>query len=121
MEFSMSEFRARLPELLAKAWAGERLVVVHRPGNGKVRRFVICREKMEMEAEANGKLSISRVTSSHGPDCIELRLREGKDSTVMTLTLADFAGALTGLGHTKCNVTRRTIRTIGESNEAGIS
>ena len=42
----MSEFRARLPELLAKAWAGERLVVVHKPGNqGKVRRFVVCREE----------------------------------------------------------------------------
>jgi len=45
MEFSMSEFRRRIPELLAKAWAGERLVVVHRPGNGKARRFVICREE----------------------------------------------------------------------------
>jgi hypothetical protein len=46
MQVSMSEFRARLPELLAKAWAGERLVVVHRPGNqGKERRFVICREE----------------------------------------------------------------------------
>lgn len=45
MQVSMSEFRARLSELLAKAWTGERLVVVHRPGNGKARRFLICREE----------------------------------------------------------------------------
>jgi len=107
MQVSMSEFRRRLPELLAKAWAGERLVVVHRPGNqGEQRRFVVCREEERM---ANGKLSISRVTSSNGPDHIELRLREGKDCTVMALTLADFAAALTGLGQTKCKVTRQRI------------
>ena len=57
----MSEFRARIPELLAKAWAGERLVVVHRPGNqGKVRRFLICREEEMAEVDSicciNGKL-----------------------------------------------------------------
>jgi hypothetical protein len=61
MQVSMSEFRRRLPELLAKAWAGERLVVVHRPGNqGKERRFVICREEEMAEVDSirviDGKL-----------------------------------------------------------------
>jgi hypothetical protein len=114
MEFSMSEFRRRLPELLAKAWAGELLVVVHRPGNqGKVRRFVICREEKQVN-EKDGNLSISRVTSTHQPEFIELRLREGKECTVVTLTLADFAAALTGLGQTECVVEHRV---IGENDD----
>jgi hypothetical protein len=113
MQVSMSEFRRRLPELLAKAWAGERLVVVHRPGNqGKVRKFLICREE-ETVGTKDGKLSISRVTSTRS-ECIELRLREGKECTVITLTLADFAAVLTGLGQTECMVERRT---IGEGND----
>ena len=56
----MSKFRARLPELLAKAWAGERLVVVHRPGNREARRFLICREEEMAEVDSirviDGKL-----------------------------------------------------------------
>ena len=70
----MSEFRRRLPELLAKVWAGERLVVVHRPGNqGKERRFVICREEKEMNDLERWLLAdyikskVDVVFDPHGP------------------------------------------------------
>lgn len=43
----MSEFRCNMPKLLAQAWAGKELVILHRPNHqGKVRRFVIKREEI---------------------------------------------------------------------------
>lgn len=50
----MSEFRRRLPELLAKAWAGERIVISHRPrGQGLWRLFLLVPIKEEEENAAH--------------------------------------------------------------------
>ncbi len=53
-----------------------------------------------------GHLSISRTSSSRGPDTIRFRMED--DSSGVTfieaeLSLEDFAKVLTGLGHVSCN------------------
>jgi len=90
MEFSMSEFRRRIPELLAKAWAGERLVVVHRPGNGKARRFVICRE-----GKVQHPTIVVKDISEEGFERWEATLINDRDQVVQT-AVAESRAAVIG-------------------------
>ena len=87
----MSEFRARLPELLAKAWSGGRLVVVHRPGNqGKARRFVICRE-----GKVQHPTIVVKDISEEGFERWEATLINDRDQVVQT-AVAESRAAVIG-------------------------
>jgi hypothetical protein len=86
MQVSMSEFRRRLPELLAKAWAGERLVVVHRPGNqGRVRKFVICREEEKRLSVEDRAISNKGIVSMKKIQSLFKRDYEGNRQVVNEL------------------------------------
>ena len=56
-----------------------------------------------------GNITISRVTSNHGPDTVVVRIKVGRDVHHATLSLQDYAMAMTGMSDVPVEYEHRII------------